>query len=176
MLCKTASPGSTYNKLRKQDNCNVIVIMRDDYADDYKPNYVLDGNSITTSGVWNSRKFDNNFNLKDDPCETLSNSKFTNLNDSINNRQNQQNMAHTFHLSSAVFKPYGYDVVWPNFVDDSRCPRCQDGESIKNIIDTTTNPDKIYPIVKMNAKVSLRHWTKERVYIVVISYQQLVQS
>ena len=165
MLCKTANPGSSYNDLRKQANCNVIVIMRNDYAGDYKPNYVLDGNSIVTAGYWKSYKFDD-FNLEDDPCETLSNYKFTDLNNKINNRHKQQNMAHTFHLSSAVFIPYGYDVVWPNFVDDSRCPRCQDGESIKSIIDTTTNPDKIYPIVKKNAKVSLQHWSKERVYIV----------
>ena len=52
MLCKTAHPGSTYNDLRLQDKCNVIVIMRGDYAGDYKPNYVLDGTSIAVPGAY----------------------------------------------------------------------------------------------------------------------------
>ena len=65
MLCKTASPGSTYNDIRLRDNCNVIIIMEGDYAvsnpdrakwDSYrnyslKPSYMLDGNSIMANSV-----------------------------------------------------------------------------------------------------------------------------
>ena len=169
MLCKTASPGSTYNELRKQDKCNVIVIMRSNrrpanHAFPHKPNYVLDENSLTISKGWNKESFDENFHLKDDPCETMSSPKFSMLNHDnigIKNRHKLKNMAQTFHLSSAVFKPYGYDVIDPNFVDDR----------IKWLID---NPfvakNGALPTVKKTAKTSLRHWTKERVYVVVILY------
>ena len=162
MLCKTATHDSTYNELRHQDNCNVIVIMRGDNAGDYKPSYVLDENSIRTSGSWKSRhedEVDENYNLKDDPCETLSNPKFIQLSRNLNSTRQETLVSdfhtRTFHVSNAYFKPYGYDVIWPNFVDDS----------LKNSIDSP-KIRSFSPIVKKTAKKSLRDWTKERVYII----------
>ena len=66
MLCKTAQPRSTYNDLRNVEKCNVIVIMRGDYAGDYKPNYVLDASSVEvirvrqTKSLKNKNKFSGN--------------------------------------------------------------------------------------------------------------------
>ena len=161
MLCKTAHPGSTYNDLRLQDKCNVIVIMRGDYAGDYKPNYVLDGTSIAAPDVITNYYYTNpdDYSLRDDPCETrynVSNSKYDDINSTINHRPKiwgQTNMAESFHVSSAVFHPHGNKVIWPNFVDNSLA------SMYSNLFSSISTPK-----VKFTAKTSLRHWTKERVF------------
>ena len=148
MLCKTGQTGATtYNEFRKKYNCNVIVIMRGWNNGLIKPNYTLGYEFIHAQTVSIVYKFlinfqhffdvDENYHLKDDPCKTLSNQLYVNLNESISTRGPNSHILshHIFHVAMGVFVPDGRKVISKNFVKDR--------------------------YIQRNAKTSLRHWTKE---------------
>ena len=118
--------------------------------------------------IQHSFNTDENYHLTDDPNETLSNLKYLSLNNGIKSRQDDHTKKmnqsprwafeldkrkdskfrsnQIFHVSSAVFNPDGGKVISPNFVSNDW------------VYDGTR------PELKKNAKTSLKHWTKEKVY------------
>ena len=115
--------------------------------------WVSFSNIFSLNTVQHNFEVTGDYHLKDDPCATISNNFYSNLDSDINARRS----SNMFHVANGVFIPDGEKLIVPNFVDPSFKAECGVQKNFRfPDTETCTEPD-----LKKTAKNTLQHWTKD---------------